>query len=586
MKTTAPQGGALPAFIVASVLFASVTDLGAQTLPFPWNNSDIGSPAAEGRASFASGAFAVEGAGQARGTGDEFHFVYQPITGDVELIARVNSLENIDPSTKAGVMIRNGLGARARHAFMSVSSGQGLNFERRRANGEVTRRTSGGSGTAPVWVRLVRTGDDFAAYRSSTGSSWTLVGRETIATKATAYVGLAVASDVSARTARASFSNVVVRASSTLPTPWQSRDVGRIEPGITKLSAGVFTVRGAGLGISGTSDQFHFAFLPVSGDVEIIARLASLAGTDGEAKAGVMIRAQLTPASVHASMLGTELSGWEFRRRDTARERSFRSAGPAGHPAGWVRIVREGGLFTAYHSGDGATWTLVGSDRITMPDTVYVGLVTSSDNATTFSTATFAGVLVRRPTAGNAPPDISIVDPIASERFPVGSSIGIKANATDPDGVVARVDFYRGSTLIASDTSSPFGTTWSPATAGTHTLSAIARDTDGAATSASVNIVVGTGTIPVGSTLIFVPSADHAKNVSSYSLAIYRSSDPLTVTPLKKVNLGKPVPVAGEIEVDVASVIATLGPGTYKAVVTAHNEEGSASSSPSPYFVK
>jgi hypothetical protein len=348
----------------------------------------------------------------------------------------------------------------------------------------------------------------------------------------------------------------------------------------------VFTVSGAGLGIGGTSDQFHFAFLPVSGDVEIIARLASLGGSDGQAQAGVMIRAHLTPPSVHVSMLGSVLSGWEFRRRVTAREKAFASAGPAGRAPGWVRLVREGDLFTAYHSGDGVTWTLVASDSIKMPDTVFIGLAVSAENARTHATATFDGVLLRRPAAGNDAPDVSIVNPIAGERFPVGASIAIKATATDSDGVVARVDFYRGSTLIASDTSSPYGTTWSPATAGTHTLSAIARDTDGAATSASVDIVVGTGTIPVGSTLIFVPSPDHAKNVSSYSLAIYRSSDPLTVTPLKKINLGKPAPVAGEIEVDVASVIATLGPGTYKAVVTAHNEEGSAASLPSPYFVK
>ena len=534
----------------------------------------------------ASGIFTVEGAGQAGSTADEFHFVYQQITGDVELIARVNSLENIDPWTKAGVMIRDGLGGRVRHAFMSVSAGRGLNFERRRASGADTLRTSGGTGTAPVWVRLVRTGNDFAAYRSATGSSWTLVGRETISMQATAYVGLAVASDVSARAAEASFSNVAVRASSALPAPWLSKDVGATEPGSTKLSAGVFTVSGAGVGISGTSDQFHFAFQPVSGDVEIIARLASLGGTDGQAKAGAMIRADLTPASVQASMLGTVLSGWEFQRRVTAREKSFRSAGPAGRAPGWVRMVREGGLFTAYHSADGARWTLVGSDRITMPDTVYIGLAVSSDNPLTLATATFAGVLVRRPAAGNDPPDVSIVNPIAGERFPVGASIAIKATATDPDGVVARVDFYRGSTLIASDTTSPYGTTWSAATAGTHTLSAVARDTDGATTSASVSIVVGSGTIPIGSTLIFVPSPDHAKNVSGYTLAIYRSSDPLTVAPLKKVNLGKPTPLAGEITVDIASVIGTLSPGTYKAVVTAHNAEGSAASSPSPYFVK
>ena len=122
MKPTAPQGGALSAFIVAFCLLASVNHVGAQTLPFPWTNSDVGSPAVAGRARVASGLFTVDGAGAAGGTRDELHLVWLQITGDVEVIARVNNLETIDAGTKAGIMIRAGLAGRARHAFMSVSA--------------------------------------------------------------------------------------------------------------------------------------------------------------------------------------------------------------------------------------------------------------------------------------------------------------------------------------------------------------------------------------------------------------------------------------------------------------------------------
>ena len=584
MKTTAHQGGALSAFL--ATLLLSVNHLGAQTLPSRWNNSDIGSPAADGDAAAASGVFTVDGAGRIGGTADEFHFAYQQIKGDVELTARVTNLEDVDPWTKAGVMIRNGLGARARHAFMFVSSDRGAKFARRRTAGARTLRSSGGAAAAPVWLRLVRAGNEFSAYRSANGSSWTLVGRDTIPMRDTAYVGLAVASDVSTRTATASFTSVAVRARTKLPDPWLVKDIGAIEPGDAKHAGGVFTVSGAGSGVGGTSDQFRFAYQPVSGDVEIIARLATLGGTDGQAKAGVMIRGDLTTGSPHATMLGTVLSGWEFQRRVSAREKAFRSAGPAGRPPGWMRMVREGSLFTAYYSPDGTRWTLVGTDRIPMPANAYIGLSVSSDDPLTVASATFSGVLVRRPTAVNDLPEVSIVSPADGERFAIGSSIAIKATASDPDGVIAAVDFYHGSTRIASDTTSAYSTTWSGATAGTHTVSAHARDADGATTSTSVTIVVGTAPVPKGSLLIFVPSADHSRNVSSYTLAIYRSSDPLTATPLRTVNVGKPAPVAGEIEVDITSVIATLGPGTYKGVVTAHNAAGSAASLPSPSFVK
>ena len=584
MKKTAPQGEALLVFMTVFIL-GLVNHPSAQTLPSPWKHSDIGSPSAAGRASVASGTFTIAGAGRIDAGADEFHFVYQQISGDVDLRVRVNSLQDVDPWAKAGVMIRDGLGAGVRHAFMSVSAGRGLNFDRRRAADGDTQHTDGGDGAAPVWVRLVRTGNDFAAYKSSTGTSWTLVGRETISMRATAYVGLAVASDQASRTASATFSSVTLQASAGLPEPWLTTDIGDIEPGDATVSSGAITMTGAGAGISGTSDQFHYAYQLASGDVEIIVKLTALGGTDGQANAGVMIRQALTPTAAHATMLGTAFSGWEFQRRLIAKDKTFRSAGPAGRAPGWVRIVREGNLFTAYQSSDGARWTLVGSDRITMPGTAYVGLAVSSDNPVTLATASFASVLIRKPVVVNDPPEVSILSPSSGDRFPAGASIAIKASATDPDGVVAGVDFYRGSTLLGSDKTSPFGATWASATAGTHTLSAVARDSDGATTAASITIIVGSAP-PKKAMLMFVPSVDHDKKVSSYTLAIYRATDLLTVTPLKKSDLGKPSPVDGEIAVDISAILGTLASGTYKVVVTATGPGGSASSTPSPSFVK
>ena len=46
----------------------------------------------------------------------------------------------------------------------------------------------------------------------------------------------------------------------------------------------------------------------------------------------------------------------------------------------------------------------------------------------------------------------------------------------DPDGAVTRVDFFAGSTLVGSVTSAPFTFTWSPAPAGSYSLTAQAVD--------------------------------------------------------------------------------------------------------------
>ena len=585
MKKTAPQGGALPAFI-ALLILGSVNHPSAQTLPAPWNHSDVGSPATGGRASVSSGKFTVAGAGQIAGSSDEFHFVYQQISGDVDLRVRVDSLENVDPWTKAGVMIRDGLGARVKHALVSVAAGQGIYFERRRADQGDTRQTAGGTAIAPVWLRLARTGSDFAAYRSADGKSWTLVARETISMRSTVYVGLAVASGLPTRTATAVFSSVTLGASAGLPSPWLTGTIGAAAPGDATVSGDTYTVKGAGLGPAGTADQLQYALRPASGDVEVIARLTTLGGSTGEARAGITIRAGVGASSAHATMLGTVLSGWEFRRRLTAGEKTYRTAGPAGRAPGWIRVVREGDLFSGYFSPDGSNWLLVESDRIPMPATVYVGFVVSSDGPSTLATATFGNAVIRKTSSTNDPPQVAILNPVSGATFPEGASIPVQASASDPDGVVTGVDFYRGSTLIGSDTTSPFNATWSQATAGTHLLAAVARDADGAATVTTAVVFVGSGTPDKTTTLLFVPPADHAKNVDYYTLSIYRAADPLSAAPLKKSNLGKPAPVDGEIAVDISATISTLPAGNYKVVVTATGDGGSTSSAPSPQFAK
>ena len=68
--------------------------------------------------------------------------------------------------------------------------------------------TAGGSGTAPYWVKIVRSGSTFSAYKSTTGSTWTLVGSQSITMTSTIYVGLAVTSHNDGALATGSFANV------------------------------------------------------------------------------------------------------------------------------------------------------------------------------------------------------------------------------------------------------------------------------------------------------------------------------------------------------------------------------------------
>src|SRR5690349_23526386 len=107
--------------------------------PSPWVAADIGAPQPQGSTAYDQGVFSVAGGGpDIRGSSDEFHFVYQPIAGDVEIVARIDSLIASDPWAKVGVMIRGDLTASAAHGFAAVSAGQGLAFVRRLQSGANT----------------------------------------------------------------------------------------------------------------------------------------------------------------------------------------------------------------------------------------------------------------------------------------------------------------------------------------------------------------------------------------------------------------------------------------------------------------
>jgi hypothetical protein len=105
--------------------------------------------------------------------------------------------------------------------------------------------------------------------------------------------------------------------------------------------------------------------------------------------------------------------------------------------------------------------------------------------------------------SGNTPPTVSISSPVNNTSFNAPASIVINATAADNNGTVTQVAFYNGTTLLGTDTSSPYSFTWSNVGAGSYALTARATDNAGATTtSATVNITVNNpSTIPVGQTI-------------------------------------------------------------------------------------
>jgi Bacterial Ig domain len=117
-------------------------------------------------------------------------------------------------------------------------------------------------------------------------------------------------------------------------------------------------------------------------------------------------------------------------------------------------------------------------------------------NATASSDLSFDLELSGTRAGSNAPPTVALTSPSVSSTSAAPASFTLSANASDPDGSVARVDFYTNSTIVGTDFSAPFSFSWNNAVAGTYAIRAVAVDAFGlSGTSAPVSLMV-TGNVP------------------------------------------------------------------------------------------
>ena len=92
----------------------------------------------------------------------------------------------------------------------------------------------------------------------------------------------------------------------------------------------------------------------------------------------------------------------------------------------------------------------------------------------------------------NLAPSVSIVEPAHNSTFTAPADIAIIADAADPDGSVALVEFYAGTDKIGEDADgAPYVLDWNDVPAGTYDLSVRATDDHGAQTlSPTITVVV------------------------------------------------------------------------------------------------
>jgi regulation of enolase protein 1 (concanavalin A-like superfamily) len=360
------------------------------TVPQPWYSLDFGDVGLAGSAFFEDGTFWVTGAGSdIWGTSDSFRFVRQCLLGSGEIVARVLSEQNTNTYAKAGIII-NSLYERST-VILDVRPEGGIEFMARPpGDGSQMAFIAGGTTSLPVWLKLVRNGDQFSGFTSSDGTNWQLVGTTTISmrTDVCSDTGLAVTSHDKNQLNQSVFDNVSVTSEA-----FQDRDIGAVgrAGGATYNDAGVF-VAGAGADIWGTSDAFNFLYRGANGDDDIVVRLDSMQDTNTFAKAGLMLRETIDPSSAHVILDVRPNGSIEFMTRSaTGAPTSFIAGGTTTVPI-WLKLSRSGSVVTGYTSSDGSAWAVVGSTTLSIASNALMGLAVTSHNPSVLNTAAFESI--------------------------------------------------------------------------------------------------------------------------------------------------------------------------------------------------
>jgi hypothetical protein len=215
--------------------------------------------------------------------------------------------------------------------------------------------------------------------------------------------------------------------------------------------AETYTIGGSGEGIEGTADSFRFVYKKLTGDGTITARLTQITRFSDDTHSGIMFRETLDPGSIMV-MHTMRAAGQVFVRSRLSADEAVQD-GPQvpQFPATlviphWMRLKREGDVFTAEHSSDGQTWEVVG-DPVTVPmgQTIYVGLAVSavqpeedmSVNISTFKQFSIDGT-VDQPGPLEKVLDIGMPANSSEEMYVIiEDSAGNSAVITNPEGNIA-----------------------------------------------------------------------------------------------------------------------------------------------------
>jgi len=367
-------------------------------LPGGFSDTDVNAPGVAGAASFDSsrGTWTIFGSGaDIWGTAGQFNFASAPFIGDGSIVAKVSNQSNTDAWSKVGVMMRASTASGSMYAAVMATPGNGVTFQWRNATGGNPNEVHITGLKAPIWVRLVKSGNSYSGYYSTNGTTWTQIGTTQSIVMGTVRAGLAVCAHNNTMLTTGTFTNV-----SILPTAFTTQDIGAAASpagwaGINLPAFGTWTAAGGGNGIGVTRDEFGFTSLNFFASGILKAKITGISGGNANARAGMMFRSANSDNAPFAYVYVTPANEVGFAWRTSSGGPSSSVTVSATLPQ-WIKLIRTINSFSAYHSDDGVNWTPIGTPQtISMPSPALAGLAVTSGDSTQLTQAYFdsAGLL-------------------------------------------------------------------------------------------------------------------------------------------------------------------------------------------------
>jgi regulation of enolase protein 1 (concanavalin A-like superfamily) len=187
--------------LVALLMAACGITTPNSSCPKAWSCQDIGNPILVGSESTTGTTWTLQAGGAgATGTADQFHFVAQKVSGDMQVSAKVlaQNEAGVNSFAQAGLMSRQTAdpGSPYYAVFLMARTGVVVQY-RSSFSSAAIKDVQLPTAAPPLYLGLQRSGDQFQAATSLDGRHYTLVPGSTVIVVMpfTVSVGLAVSSD-------------------------------------------------------------------------------------------------------------------------------------------------------------------------------------------------------------------------------------------------------------------------------------------------------------------------------------------------------------------------------------------------------